>query len=77
VLIHTISPNIYRTPSEALQAFYHFSEVGDWSNTFGSFQRLFVIYVGATAMYFIGKILKKRWVAFFSLFPEICVVLLF
>jgi len=60
VLIHTLSPNIYRTPAEALQAFHHFSDVGEWSNTFGTFQRLFVIYVGASAMYVIGKILKRR-----------------
>jgi len=68
VLIHTLSPNIYRTPAESLQAFHHFSDVGDWSSTFGTFERLFVIYVGAAAMYFIGKILKKRYDTVFDLF---------
>ena len=61
MLVHTLSPNIYRTPAEALQAFYHFSDVADWSNTFGNVQRLFVIYVGSAAMYFVGKLLKKRY----------------
>jgi len=60
VLVHMLSPNIYRTPSESLQAFRHFSDVGEWSSTFGTFQRLFVIYVGASAMYLIGKMLKRR-----------------
>ena len=61
MLVHTLSPNIYRTPAESLQAFHHFSDVGEWSTTFGTFERQFVIYVGAAAMYFIGKMLKKRY----------------
>ena len=60
VLVHTLSPNIYRTPAESLQAFRHFSDVGEWPSTFGLFERLFVIYVGAAAMYFVGKLLKTR-----------------
>ena len=60
VLVHTLSPNIYRTPAEALQAFQHFSDVGEWSGTFGTVERLVIIYVGAAAMYFVGKMLKRR-----------------
>jgi len=60
VLVHALSPNIYRTPAESLQAFHHFSDAGDWQNTFGTPKRLFIIYVGAAAMYFVGRILKKR-----------------
>lgn len=59
-LVHTLSPNVYRTPGEALQAFNWFSEVGEWEKNFPLWERLMVIYVGATAMYFIGKRLKKR-----------------
>ncbi|XP_064616162.1 prostaglandin E synthase 2-like [Liolophura sinensis] len=59
-LVHSLSPNVYRTPSEALQAFKYFSQVGDWENTFSAAERMVVIYVGAVAMYFVGKILKKR-----------------
>lgn len=59
-LVHTLSPNVYRTPSEALQAFNYFSQVGEWEANFSFFDRLVVIYVGAIAMYFVGKILKKR-----------------
>ena len=59
-LVHILSPNIYRTYDEALQAFNYFSEVGEWEKNFSQYERLFVIYVGATAMYLIGKRLKKR-----------------
>ncbi|XP_060065174.1 prostaglandin E synthase 2-like [Ylistrum balloti] len=60
-LVHMLSPNVYRTPSEALQAFRYFSEVGEWENVFSFPMRMFVIYTGATAMYFLGKVLKKRY----------------
>lgn len=59
-LVHILSPNIYRTYDEALQAFNYFSEVGEWEKNFAAWERTFVIYVGATAMYLIGKRLKKR-----------------
>ncbi|CAD5123229.1 DgyrCDS11591 [Dimorphilus gyrociliatus] len=59
-LVHTLSPNVYRTPSEALQAFTWFSETGNWKQVFSNVERIFVIYVGAVAMYFVGKMLKKR-----------------
>ncbi|KAL3869901.1 hypothetical protein ACJMK2_042526 [Sinanodonta woodiana] len=59
-LVHTLSPNVYRTITEARQAFNYFSEVGEWENNFSTPNRLFIITVGSTAMYFIGKILKKR-----------------
>jgi len=60
VLVHTLSPNVYRTPSESLAAFRWFDEVGDWPNLFQTWERWLVVYVGALAMYFIGKRLKKR-----------------
>jgi len=60
VLVHRLSPNIYRTPSESLQAFKYFNQVGEWEKNFSYLERMVVIYVGATAMYFIGKILKRR-----------------
>lgn len=58
--VHILSPNIYRTFDEALQAFNYFSEVGEWEKNFSPVERLFVIYVGASAMYLIGKKLKKK-----------------
>ncbi|KAL4237117.1 hypothetical protein ACF0H5_005498 [Mactra antiquata] len=60
ILMHTISPNVYRTPSESLEAFHHFSEWGEWDKNFSKFQQFFVVYVGALAMFFIGKLVKKR-----------------
>lgn len=60
-LVHFISPNVYRTPKEALQAFHYFSDVGEWERLFPNWERHIVIYVGATVMYFIGKRLKKKY----------------
>ena len=55
-LIHTLSPNIYRTPREALQAMDYISQVGNFS----AVERTAAKYVGAVAMYFLGKRLKKK-----------------
>lgn len=60
VLVHTLSPNVYRTKDEALQSFEWFSEVGEWEKHFSSWERFLMVYVGAYAMYFISKRLKKR-----------------
>lgn len=60
VLVHMLSPNVYRTQSEALQAFQWFSEVGEWDKHFATWERLLVVYVGAFAMWIISKRLKKR-----------------
>lgn len=60
VLVHSLSPNVYRTPGEALQAFSWFSEVGEWEKHFPAWERYLIIYVGAYAMWLIGKRLKKR-----------------
>ncbi|GLV43812.1 Suppressor of ref(2)P sterility [Carabus blaptoides fortunei] len=61
VLVHTLSPNVYRSQTEALQAFNWFSEVGEWEKHFPTWERLLIIYVGAFAMWLIGKRLKKRY----------------
>nr|CAG4647171.1 EOG090X08KD [Megafenestra aurita] len=60
VLMHTLSPNIYRSWNEALEAFNMFSKNGDWERIFSSWERNVVIYVGAAVMYLVGKRLKKR-----------------
>lgn len=60
VLVHTLSPNIYRTPAEAIQSFRYFSKVGEWAQTFGNFEQAIIVYSGAAAMFFIGRMLKKR-----------------
>lgn len=60
VLVHTLSPNIYRSWNEALESFEYFSKVGEWEKIFPSWERYLVIYVGASVMYFVGKRLKKR-----------------
>jgi len=60
VLVHTLSPNVYRSPSEALAAFQWFDEVGKWPELFQAWERYLVIYFGALVMYVIGGRLKKR-----------------
>ncbi|KAL0279772.1 UNVERIFIED_CONTAM: hypothetical protein PYX00_001258 [Menopon gallinae] len=60
VLVHTLSPNVYRTPSESLQAFTWFSEVGEWDRLFPAWERAVIVYVGAAAMWIVGKMLRKR-----------------
>ncbi|CAM6089798.1 unnamed protein product [Calypogeia fissa] len=55
-LVHLLSPNIYRSPTEALEAFGYIAESGNFSTT----ERVTAKYFGAAAMYFISKRLKKR-----------------
>ncbi|KAM3910683.1 prostaglandin E synthase 2 [Leptodactylus fuscus] len=55
-LVHLISPNVYRTPAEALASFDYIVREGN----FGAVEGIFAKYVGATAMFFIGKRLKSR-----------------
>lgn len=55
-LVHMLSPNIYRSPSEALESFDYITSHGN----FTTMERLMGKYVGAAAMYFVAKRLKKR-----------------
>ncbi|XP_050363229.1 uncharacterized protein LOC126782107 [Argentina anserina] len=55
-LVHVLSPNIYRTPSEALESFDYITSHGNFSFS----ERLVAKYGGAAAMYFVSKKLKKR-----------------
>lgn len=58
-LVHLISPNVYRSTSEALDTFEWFSNVGEWDKNFPIWERP-LVYIGAAAMYLISKRLKKR-----------------
>lgn len=55
-LVHVLSPNIYRSPSEALESFDYITSHGN----FTFFERMTGKYVGAAAMYFVSKKLKKK-----------------
>ncbi|CAK7346153.1 unnamed protein product [Dovyalis caffra] len=55
-LVHVLSPNIYRSASEALESFDYITTHGNFSFT----ERLVAKYAGAAAMYFVSKKLKKR-----------------
>ncbi|XP_067398180.1 prostaglandin E synthase 2 isoform X2 [Emydura macquarii macquarii] len=55
-LVHLISPNVYRTPREALASFDYIVCEGK----FGTVEGFFAKYVGAVAMFFISKRLKSR-----------------
>ncbi|XP_053980255.1 prostaglandin E synthase 2 [Hylaeus volcanicus] len=59
-LVHTLSPNVYRTLDEAYNTFNWFSEVGRWEEYFPTWERLIMINVGAIAMWMISKRLKRR-----------------
>ncbi|KFK38734.1 hypothetical protein AALP_AA3G153400 [Arabis alpina] len=56
-LVHILSPNIYRSASEALESFDYITTNGNFSFT----ERLVAKYAGATAMYFVSKKLKKKY----------------
>lgn len=59
-LVHLISPNVYRTSSEALETFEWFSQAGEWDEHFPKWERNLMVHVGAAAMWAISKRLKKR-----------------
>ncbi|KAF9618420.1 hypothetical protein IFM89_001143 [Coptis chinensis] len=56
-LVHILSPNIYRNPSEALESFDYITSHGNFSFT----ERITAKYAGAVAMYFVSKKLKKKY----------------
>ncbi|XP_041098694.1 prostaglandin E synthase 2 [Polyodon spathula] len=55
-LVHLISPNVYRTPTESLASFDYIVREGN----FGSFEGFCAKYLGAAAMFVISKRLKNR-----------------
>ncbi|XP_028664421.1 prostaglandin E synthase 2 [Erpetoichthys calabaricus] len=55
-LVHLISPNVYRSPQEALASFDYIVQEGK----FGTVEGFCAKYVGAAAMYFISKRLKNK-----------------
>ncbi|KAK6115736.1 hypothetical protein DH2020_008005 [Rehmannia glutinosa] len=56
-LVHILSPNIYRSASEALESFDYITSHGNFSFT----ERITAKYAGAAAMYFVSKKLKKKY----------------
>ena len=56
-LVHTLSPNIYRTVSESLQSFQYISSVGNFS----AMERIVAKYSGTVIMYLLSKQLKKKY----------------
>merc|ERR1712080_565248 len=54
--VHTLSPNIYRTMKESLQAMEYITKVGN----FTKWETTLAYYSGAVAMYAIGKRLKWK-----------------
>ncbi|XP_061434815.1 prostaglandin E synthase 2-like [Lethenteron reissneri] len=55
-LVHLISPNVYRSPGEALASFDYIVRVGK----FGSVEGAFAKYFGAAAMFLVSKRLKRK-----------------
>lgn len=56
-LAHLIAPNIYRTTGESLQTFNYISE----NAKFTAWQKLYVRYSGAVAMFLVAKRSKKKY----------------
>ncbi|PIN12481.1 Glutathione S-transferase-related protein [Handroanthus impetiginosus] len=56
-LVHILSPNIYRSTSEALESFDYITSHGNFSFA----ERITAKYAGAAAMYFVSKKLKKKY----------------
>ena len=54
--VHTLSPNIYRTPSEAMQAFEYFTK----QSKFSTFEKYTTYLAGPFVMYIIGKHVKNK-----------------
>nr|CAB58343.1 hypothetical protein [Drosophila erecta] len=59
-LVHLISPNCYQTMGESLETFEWFSQAGEWDIHFPKWERDLMVYCGATAMWAIAKMLKRR-----------------
>ncbi|EDV96786.1 prostaglandin E synthase 2 [Drosophila grimshawi] len=59
-LVHLISPNCYQTLAESLETFEWFSKEGEWDVYFPKWERNLMVYCGATAMWLIAKMLKRR-----------------
>jgi len=58
--MHVITPNLYRTISEASSAVRHFAEVGGWKENLDTKQYWLIMNVGPYAMYILGKMLKSK-----------------
>jgi len=58
--VHLISPNCYQTMGESLETFEWFSQAGEWDVHFPKWERDLMVYCGATAMWAIAKMLKRR-----------------
>ena len=58
--VHTLSPNIYRTAAEAMQAFEYFAQRAN----LGFIEKYSTKYGGPIAMYFIGKHIKNKYVPY-------------
>ncbi|XP_066600384.1 prostaglandin E synthase 2 [Prorops nasuta] len=61
ILVHTLSPNVYRTFKESYETFSWFREFGHWDEYFSKIRIYIATNVGAVAMYFIGKRLKAKY----------------
>ena len=59
-LVHVLSPNAYRTLSEAVDSFKWFSKAGEWEKNFPFWETCLMIYGGAFMMWLISKKLKKK-----------------
>uniref|UniRef100_A0A0K8TJ45 Prostaglandin E synthase 2 n=3 Tax=Lygus hesperus TaxID=30085 RepID=A0A0K8TJ45_LYGHE len=60
-LVHMLSPNVYRTRSEAVESFEWFSKVGEWDKNFSPWEVSSIIQLGSGVMWMLGKRLQKKY----------------
>lgn len=60
ILVHTLSPNVYKSLHESLETFKWFEQAGGWKQSFPGWECAVMVYVGAVAMWLIAKRLKTR-----------------
>ena len=58
--MHVITPNLYRTLSEAHSAVSYFAELGCWRDHIDYKQYWLIMTVGPYAMYTLGLMLKSK-----------------
>ena len=61
-LVNLIKPNIFRSPAEALAAYEHQVQEGNY----GAVEGVIIKHAGAFYMFFLSKLLKIWWVCEFT-----------
>lgn len=61
ILMHMVSPNVYRTLEEAKESFEWYSEIGEWDKNFTPWEVGSIKFFGSTVMWLLGKKIHKKY----------------